>query len=219
VQDSTVTRLSVRPPLGRYLVLIGIALLAASTLAMMNVEPTSETRTARWPVPNDMYVVSGWSVAPATNESAWGITHVSRGYRRSDGVRATLTISTSTEAKGLYKSGADLPYLGNGFTAEPVSSDIVTPRPGREAELLRRNAETWLLFYSFGERRGLIDGDLQRWALVGFDAMLGHPNDYYLLRVAVPVSGADVRTGAQAGAALVDVLFPRLAGWYAAQQT
>ncbi len=215
MQDSAVVHLRTRTPAGRYAILTLIALLGALALTVINLQPTDSARLPRWPTDGTEYLVSGWTDAPAGTESAWGITHVSRGYRRADGVRATLTISTSTEAKGLYKSAADLPYLGSGYTAEQVSAAVVLPQPGREDELVRRNDEAWLLLYQFGERRGLVGNALQRWALVGFDSLPGRPNDYYLLRLALPVSSANQLAVAQAGTDLADILFPRMADWYA----
>lgn len=203
---------SARP--GRRLLLIGLLLGAAALRS--GVERPPEARSPRWPAEDGLFVVGGWTAGAPEVEAAWGIEHVSRTYRRADGAIATLAISTSPVAKGLYRVAPGLPFEGRGYAVEPLPP--VPIAPGFGALGLRRGAEAMVLMYAYGERRGLVGNGWGGWSLAALDATLGRPNDYYLLRLLVPLEQHDMGhqdAAAARAAELAAALFPRLTAWYA----
>jgi hypothetical protein len=169
---------------------------------------------ARWPTDDALYAAGGWTVGPAAVASAGGAQHLSRDFRRSDGTVARLVLSTGTAAKRVYRAGAEVPFLGDGYTVDPAPPSLVPPAPGRAAVIARRDRELWVMVYAYGERRGLLGNGVLGWSLALLDGTLGRPNDYYLVRILAPVEGTNP-TAARETAALADTLFPRLAAWYA----
>ena len=204
-------------PNRRYIVLLLVLLCGAVVLNLILGAQHPPASGPRWPTQADVYTVPGWQTGAATEESAWGITHVTRAYRAPDGTSATFVISTSPEAKGLYKSDADLAFQGGGYTAQSVAPDLVPPAPGRGAELLKREHETLLLVYSFGERRGVLGNGWLGWAAYGLDTLVGRANDYYLLRVVARITSPDGVREAQQATRLADTVYPRVLSWYADQ--
>jgi hypothetical protein len=184
--------------------------IAAVLLVVIDRQPDSNA--ARWPTQPDMFAVDGWAAGPETVEALNGNHYISRSYR-SQSARASLSITTAPEAKSVYRAGAAVPWLGNGYTAEQASTSLVPPSNARQALIVRREGELGLLVFAYGERRGLVGSGLPGWALVIVDAVLGRQNDYYLLRLYAPLSQLDA-SATQPVAELADTLFPRLAGFY-----
>jgi hypothetical protein len=188
----------------RALVLAAVFALGAALL--INVEGPQVDAAPRYPL--DTLAVDGWRTDQPNVEGRTGVAFVTRDYQRtSDGARASLTLTTSAQAKLVYRAGADVPLLGNGYTVEPLTSTSE-----RSALIARRGSEAWLQVATFGERRGTFGNGAQAWALAVFDTVLGHSNDYYLARVVVPYTGADSEATATQ---LADTLFPRVAAYYA----
>ena len=186
--------------------------LAIAALLLVVIDRQPDSNDARWPTQPDTFAVEGWTPGPETVEALNGNHYVSRSYR-SASARASLSITTAPEAKSVYRAGAAVPWLGNGYTAEQASASLVPPSNAREALIVRREGELGLLVYAYGERRGLVGAGVPGWALVIFDAVLGRPNDYYLLRVYAPLSQLDA-SATRPVAELADTLFPRLAAFY-----
>jgi hypothetical protein len=203
-------------PRRRYVVLVVVLLCGA---VMLNLILAAQHPPAgpEWPTQSDIYALSGWQTGSPVVESAWGISHISRPYRAADGSTATLVLSTSPEAKSLYKSGADLSFVGAGYSVQSVAPDLVAPAPGRAAEIVKRERETLLLIYTFGERRGLLGNGWLGWTMYGLDTLVGRPNDYYLLRVIAPLTASNATLDAVQAVQLADTVFPRVATWYATQ--
>jgi hypothetical protein len=179
------------------------ALFAVTALVLAGIGPAVET-APRWPADGDLYKVDGWSVSAASvDASRPGLTLVSHTYARPDGTRATLVVSTSPIAKAVYRAGAAVPFLGNGYTVETL------PATGsREALVARRTGETWTQIAVYGEQRGQYGAGAIAWTLSTIDSILGRPNDYYLARIVVPTENIQDATS------LADALFPRLATFY-----
>jgi hypothetical protein len=192
--------------------LILIALFVGATWLLANISVPVEAGP-RWPAEGDIYAVDGWTVGPATvDTSRPGLAMITHQYTR-ERTRATVVITTSPNAKAIFRAGAAVPFLGNGYQIEAAPADLVKEAGSREAFVARRGAEAWLQLSIYGERRGQLGNGVTGWALSIFDAQLGRPNDYYLARVVVPFDERD-RSATQASVALADTLFPRLAGYY-----
>jgi hypothetical protein len=192
-------------------ILAAVAALGAVVLATMG--PAGAAPSPRFASDDATYAVSGWSLGPAEVGGRPGVAFFGREYRSPDGVTARLSITTSPQAKSVYRAGADVPFLGSGYSVEPAPVDVVPLAPGREAVIARRGSEAWLQLASFGESRGVLGSGVQAWSLAIFDLALGHTNDYYLVRVRVPYDGPNARAALE----LADTLFPRLAAFYGAR--
>jgi hypothetical protein len=95
-----------------------------------------------------------------------------------------------------------------------VPTELLPLAPGVHGLLARRADAQWLVYYAYGERRGLIGNGPFSWGLALFDGVLGRPNDYYRLFVMSRVPGLD----AASTQPLIDLsgkLLPRIAAWYA----
>jgi hypothetical protein len=201
----------------RYVVLIGV-LLAGVGLYIAFGEPLG-AGTARWPVADDLYAVQPWSVGREaveenTNHAGLVTRLVTRTYQHAEGGTATLTI-LSNQAPKLYGSGAEVPFLGSGYTVEPASGDLEPGKgDGVGAIVAQQGKQQWLVMYAYGERRGLLGNGLIPWSLAVFDGVLGRPNDYYKLYLTARTDQIDPRVGHDV-AALAHTLFPRIAAWYA----
>jgi|GEM_PF-2562911 hypothetical protein len=175
---------------------------------------------ARWPAGDAVYAVDGWTAGPLAVASVNGITLVSRSYRHAQGTVATLAIMASPEAKRIYRAGAEVAFLANGYTTQPAPSGLAPEPQGRplsgpapQALLLWRGDEVALLLYSYGERRGVLGNGVRAWSLSAFDSVLGRPNDYFRTNLLVPLAAPDAPEATQ-GMQLAQVLFARLAAWY-----
>jgi len=198
----------------RALIATGILAVAAWLLSAINALPAPAA--ARYPTDADaaLYAVDGWSVGPASVQERANTYFVTRAYRATDGrASAQLTLTTSPLAKEVLRAGADVPFLGSGFTVEPAPLALGPGLGGAQAQVARRSGETWLQVAVFGERRGLVGNGALGWGLAVFDTLLGRPNDYYLLRVVVPQG--DQPAAGQTAVQLAQTLFPRLVAWYA----
>ena len=174
---------------------------ALGAVLLFNVDAPQVDAAPRFP--KESFAIDGWRNSEAQVEGRPGVAFVTREYQRlSDGARASLTITTSAQAKLVYRAGADVPLLGNGYTVETISPSTLIARRGNEA---------WVQIATFGERRGSFGNGASAWALAVFDTVLGRPNDYYLARVVVPYDGdASVATATD----LADTLFARVSAFY-----
>jgi hypothetical protein len=192
--------------------LILIALFVSATWLLANISVPMESGP-RWPADGDLYAIDGWSVSPAAvDTSRPGLAVVSHLYTR-DRTRATVVITTSPNAKAIFRAGAAVPFLGNGYSVEPAPADLVPSAGSREAFVARRGNEAWLQLSIYGERRGQFGSGVVGWGLSIVDAQLGRPNDYYLARLVAPFDERD-RSAIERSVALADTLFPRLADYY-----
>ncbi|HLZ31287.1 MAG TPA: hypothetical protein VKV73_28555 [Chloroflexota bacterium] len=202
----------------RYFVLTAVLLAGAGLYAAFG-EPLG-AGSARWPVSDAVYMVQPWSVGREavdehTNHAGLATRLVTRVFRNPDGGTATLTV-LSNQAPKLYGAGAEVPFLGGGYTVEPGPASLEPGgSDGVNALVANRGPERWLVMYAYGERRGLLGNGPLPWTLAVFDGVLGHPNDYYKLYLAARTDQLDPQVG-QAVAALAHTLFPRIAAWYAA---
>jgi hypothetical protein len=193
----------------RALLLVVVFGLAAVLLSVIH-DPIEAA--PRWPTDNAVYSVDGWLVsAESVDDSRPGLTLATRVFvPRSGGDRATLVITSSPNAKAVFRAGAAVPFLGNGFTVEPAPVAAVG---AREAFIARRGSEAWLQISVYGERRGQFGSGVVGWTLSTVDSLLGRENDYYLARLVVPFQG---EASARDAVVLAEALFPRLAAYYAA---
>jgi hypothetical protein len=206
----------------RYFSLIALFAVAIAFLALQ--DPASET-TPRWPGDDALYAVPGWNVDQPSVEFANGTAYITRKYQRVDTDEvATLTISTSTAAKRIYRAGPEVPYLGNGYSVEDAPPSLLHPPSDKRALVASRGDETWLAIHTYGERRGRFGHAALAWGLSLFDTLTRQPNDYYIARVVIPLTraanhAAGLSTADHAAAseasALADTLFARIAAWYA----
>ena len=192
-----------------------IAILVAALAVTMLTDTADAGAVPRWPTDARTLEVSGWSAGQPSSEFANGAEYVSWAYRSgASNVNATVTISTSPVAKRIYRAGPEVPFLGNGFEVEPAPYSMVAPTAGRGALIARRGDERFLAIHTYGERRGRLDNGVLAWGLNIFDTLLGRPNDYYLARVIVPLTGGNDDELGHMSTALADELFPRFAAWY-----
>jgi hypothetical protein len=195
--------------MGRALALAAIFAVAAVLMVAVNAPHTE--LAPRVPADSGMFAVDGWQVGEGGVDGRTSVTYLSRDFvRASDGARASLVITSSPQSKLVYRAGADVPLLGNGYSVEPLDS-----APDRSVLVARRGNEAWLQIAAFGERRGTFGNGAVAWSLAVVDAVLGRNNDYYLARVLVPYSDSSVESGAAAATQLADALFPRIAAYYA----
>ena len=194
----------------RYAILTGI-LLTGLLLLSVTSQP-GEPRAPRWPTDDQLYRLDGWSVGPEQLEQANGTAYVTRNYEHVGDAVAMLVMSTSPEAKRIYRAGPEVPFLGSGFSVDQARglSDLAE----YHSMLLTQAGVPTLMLYRYGERRGLLGNGVAGWALALEDALLAHPNDYYLLRIVMPLSRPDA-PAAEDARRLAETLFPRIAGWYA----
>jgi hypothetical protein len=200
----------------RYLVLT-VSLLIGAALYVAFGQPLG-SGTPRWPERQDIYAAELWTSGPIKvdhNENSGNHTDlVTRPFHNSDGTMATLTIVTN-QAPKLYGAGAEVPFLGNGYTVEPAPQDLVAGAGGGISGIVaQRGTERWLVMFAYGERRGLLGNGALPWTLAMIDGIIGRPNDYYKLYLMAQIEPANAEK-AQAVASLAGTLFPRIAAWYA----
>jgi len=202
----------------RYIILISVLLAGAGAYALFG-DPQGNAGTPRWPNVEAVYASDQWSTGPIAvehNTDAGRKTDLAtRTFRNHAGATATLTIVTS-QAPKLYGAGAEVPFLGNGYTVVPAPSDVVpVDDHGISALVAQRGAEQWLVMYGYGERRGLLGNGPLPWTLAVLDGIAGQPNDYYKLYLAARIDQVGPSAGRDV-AALARVLFARISDWYAA---
>ena len=194
----------------RYPILTGIMLISILLLSVTS-QP-SEPGGPSWPTDDQLYRLDGWSVGPEQLEEANGSAYVTRSYEHAGHPVALLVMSTSPEAKRIYRAGAEVPFLGSGFSVDQARGS--SERAEYHSMLLTQAGAPRLLLYQYGERRGLLGNGVTGWALALGDALLGHPNDYYLVRIIMPLPRPD-SPAAEDARLLAETLFPRIASWYA----
>jgi hypothetical protein len=196
----------------RFLIL-GVVL-SLGTLGFSAAATPTMPAPARWPSDERLFAVDGWSSGPAVVERFNGTQFVTRHYARSDSV-VRLVVSTNTTAKGIYRAGPEVPFLGSGYSVAPLPRDLVSSKSVPGALAVQKADQAYLLLSAYGERRGLLGNGPIAWGLVALDAVLGRPNDYYLMSVLAPLDSANT-SGTAEVIQLADALFPRVAAWYAA---
>ena len=191
----------------RAIVLITLFSVTAVLLASIGVPVDT---SPRWPTD---ITADGWSVGPESLDSSRpGVATVTRVLTHPSGARASYIITTSPNAKTVFRAGAAVPYLGNGYSVEPAQA---VPGSGyREAFIARRAAnEAWLQISIYGERRGQFGSGVLGWSLATLDSLLGRANDYYLARIVMPYDDAHPEL-ARAALGLADILFPQAGEFY-----
>jgi hypothetical protein len=196
--------------------LILAVVLAAGGLLVGLGDPGA-AREARLPPVNDTALLSaeGWSVVGATTESYHGVSFAHWILSNRLGTTADLTISTSSEAKRIFKSGPDIPFRGSGYEVETDGSGLLPPGSDWDAMLVRRGSDERVVLYAYGERRGFLGRGLRGWASALVDAIRGKGNDYYMIAIVVPLNGTSKGANATEVARFADAVFPRIAAWYA----
>lgn len=195
----------------RYLILAVVLSLGALGFSAA-AQPTAPA-PARWPADEELFAVTGWSSGPAVVEHFNGAQFITRHYTRGD-FAVRLVISTSTTAKGIYRAGAEVPFLGSGYSVAPAPRDLVRSEKVPGALLVQKGDQASLLLAAHGERRGFLGNGPAGWGLVALDGVLGRPNDYYLMSVLAPFDPANASATVEV-TQLADALFPRVAAWYA----
>jgi hypothetical protein len=193
----------------RYVLLIAVLLVGAALYTGLG-EPRG-VGLPRWPAADPIFVIDGWSVG---SEQILDGGFRARSFKSRVGHTATLSVF-SNQAPKLYGAGAEVPFLGNGY-----SVDTATGIPhkaigeGVHAVIARRGTEQWLVMYSYGERRGLLGNGPQAWTFALFDGILGRANDYYKLFLSTRTDGQDADVERDVSE-LASTLFPRIASFYA----
>lgn len=205
------------PDYRRVLIALGVVLIGAllSGAAMSRAQ-----RPARWPADDALFALPGWTVSPQDVQVGDGDLSTGALFRRvyRDAAGETLVLDVwsnpQPQAKMLFRKGPDRDFLGAGYVSESVSPDVVPPPPGGGALIARQGPVSWLLLYTYGERRGLLGNGARAWLFAEWDALLDAPNDYFMARLAMPFQGTALPAVDHVEAAAA-ALFPRLASWYA----
>lgn len=196
-------------PGSRSLVLLVVLLVGAGLYAALG-EPR-DGGIPRSPTSEALYAVDGWSAGPEEKIDGG---FVERRFTTSAGGTATLALYAHQTPK-LYAAGAEVPFLGSGYSVVPAPSDLVpTTAVGSSALLASLSSEQWLVIYAFGEQRGLLGNGPRAWAFALTDAVVGRPNNYYKMFVMARVDGSNVVPGPEVST-LAATLFTRIAGFYA----
>lgn len=177
----------------------------------------AQTGPTHWPIGEEIFAVQGWQLGPAVMPSETGgaeTQRLSRSYQRPDGARASLSLLASPEPAPVYKSSPIPLSLQNGFRVEPAPLDLVPPSPGRAAAVLRGVNSEWVLLYTYGDRSGLVGNGARAWGLAALDMVRLRPNEHFMATVVTPLGQSDPAAMEQT-LQLADVLFQRLAAWYA----
>lgn len=198
----------------QYRCLILIAVLVAGW-GLLTATQRVQAAEARWPSDDALFNVPGWITGPATTDNPFGkMRVVSRRYFSSTGTGALLVLKTNPEANNIYRTGAEVSFLGAGYGVEPAPAGLVPPAAERQALLASRESERWLVLYAHGEHRGFLGNGAAAWGFAALDGVLGAPNDYYVVSLQIRLDDLDPMKAA-AAASLADTLFPRVAAWYA----
>jgi hypothetical protein len=198
----------------RYIILIAALLAGAGLYAVFG--EAGNSGQPRWPAADSVFTVPSWSVEPQSVEDTGHQTAlVTRVFHNAAGAVATMTIVTQPVPK-LYGAGAEVPFLGSGYTVVPTPDDMAALEGGGvNALVAQRGTEQWLAMYAYGERRGLLGNGPLPWTLAVLDGIVGRSNDYYKFYLVARIDQSD--PGARKDVAeLARTLFPRLSAWYAA---
>jgi hypothetical protein len=220
--------------MGRTLSLLAVLLVGNGLAQLLSRE--CPPASPQFPSDDAVYQLAGWEVGALqvhefSDPEPGAI--VQRAYRHGGGTTARLVVWIVPQpyAKTLLRKGPDRDFLGAGYLAEAAPATVAPPAHG-SARILRRGDETWLLFSAYGERRGLLGEGLpdqaRAWVWAEADALLDRPNQYFMARLQVPLSAGPSSAGPAPAAPptplhparleatrLAEVLFARLAGWYA----
>jgi len=197
----------------RNLVLSAVLLAGAGAYALVG-GPIG-AGSPRWPTADSVYATDSWSVSPEKVEHINTADFISRDFRKTDGTAATLTIETYQSPK-LYAAGAEVPFLGSGYTVTTPSADFVPEGSNIGALVAAQGAaNTWLVMYAYGERRGMLGNGPVPWTFAIADGLLGHPNDYYKLYLSARSDGTNPTVNHDLSDLAASV-FPRISAWYGA---
>jgi hypothetical protein len=186
---------------------------AAEAGLLAPVGPSGPGGGSAWPAVDDAaYQVPSWRAGALAFEQAHGVDFLSRTYRGDRGAPVILTIATSAEAKNIYRTGPEVPFLGSGYTIEAAPGDSGLARSS--AFIARKGDSTLLVIAAHGERRGLLGNGPGAWGAAVFDKLAGRANSYFLVGLTMELRAGDV-DGRRQAAQLADALFPRIAAWYA----
>lgn len=193
----------------RFVVLIVLALAGAGLYSALG--EARGTGTIRWPLADAVYAVDGWTVGPEHQEDSGFIT---RAYSSPDGRVVTLSLF-SNQAPKLYGAGAEVPFLGSGYTVQAAPAGLTSSlASGVHMLVARQGADEYLVAYAYGERRGLLGNGPLAWSLAISDGLLGRENDYYKLYLSARADASDANAGSEVSQ-LAGSLFPRIAAFYA----
>src|SRR5438128_665825 len=106
----------------RYLILA--AMLSLGALAFSVVARSVTQGPVRWPTEEQFVSAEGRSSQPGSTERINDTQFVTREYAKG-GTAASLVIKTGTAAKGIYRSGPDVPFLGTGFSITRAPAEFV----------------------------------------------------------------------------------------------
>jgi hypothetical protein len=202
-------------PSSRFLVLAVVFVVGAALYGVIG--ETNSVAAPRWPEAEEVYGgVPGWRPGPLKVDHSSNNTDVlTRTYQGTGGASATLTLITNRAPK-LYGPGAEVPFLGGGFTVQSAPPGLTLPADsGISTMLAQQGNQSWLVAYAYGERRGLLGNGVWAWSLALSDGVLGRPNDYYKLYLAARTDGAVLGVSSDV-LRMAQALFPKIAGWYAA---
>jgi hypothetical protein len=198
----------------RYLVLT-LALLVGAGL-YVGIDNQRPSGVLRWPSTDSLYSVDSWSASPEQlTPTSNNTQQVTRVFTNATGQSAVLTIFTQHVPK-LYGAGAEVPFLGSGFAVTPTTPEVTdVHQAGIGSLAAERGPERWFVVYAYGERRGLLGNGPWAWTLAMLDSIVGRPNDYYKLYLAMREDRSDPRLERDV-AGLAQTLFQRISVWYAA---
>jgi hypothetical protein len=128
---------------------------------------------------------------------------------------AVVAVATSPDAKHIYRAGPEIPFAGSGYQVTTPPSELMPASADRFALVAARGPERLLLIATYGERRGRLGNGAVAWAAAAFDGVFANANDYYLVTLVVPLSGADDRLAASKAEQLAGSVFAEVARWYA----
>jgi hypothetical protein len=190
--------------------------LVASGLAGMFVLPAPETSSEVRRPPSAVFAAAGWSVGEPVLSMANSIGMATLRYASTSGdAGAVIAMSTSPDAKRIYRAGPEIPFAGSGYQVASAPRELVASTADRVALVATRGQERLLLIATYGERRGRLGNGPVAWAAAALDGVLANANDYYLVTLVVPLSGADDRTTATKAQLLAGSVFAEVARWYA----
>jgi hypothetical protein len=195
-------------PNARYLLLIVVLTLSVGAAALVGGPSTPHPlRVPDADELRDRALTLGWSAHPATRtDHGDGTAQLEQVFRAPDGRTATLTVFTQRVPK-LYGAGAEVPFLGTGYSILPAPAALALARPELQTLLARRGDANWLVVAGYGEQRGLSTAGPGQWGLALFDSLAGRPNDYFKVYLVARVDPADAMQSQQVtqlATALVD---------------
>src|SRR6266540_1421645 len=92
-------------------VLTLIAVFAAGAVALYAMADDAPPATGRYPREDWTFIVPEWAMSAPKVEHSYGVDLITRSYFKPNGTIAYLGLATSPEAKRIYRSGAEVPFL------------------------------------------------------------------------------------------------------------